>query len=161
MRSRPGTSARGAGSPAPRPSTGRIRDYALRVTSTSVAARTTGLELGRAALGVAVGLGLAGIAFDNGGYFPTAWSWGALVSLTVIAAALVLGDTVRPSGLALASLGGLAGFAAWTWLALLWSDNRAATVLEGQRVLLYVGVFAAMVLLVRRSAAPVVLAATL
>jgi O-antigen ligase len=120
-----------------------------------------GLELGRAALGVAVGLGLAGIAFDNGGYFPTAWSWGALVALTVIAAVLVLGDAVRPSGFALASFGGLAGFAAWTWLALLWSDNPAATVLEGQRVLLYVAVLAALVLLVRRSTAPVLLTATL
>lgn len=130
-------------------------------STSAAAARTAGFELGRAALGVAVGLGLAGIAFDNGGYFPTAWSWGALVALTVIAAALVLGDAVRPSALALASLGGLAGFAAWTWLALLWSDNRAATVLEGQRVLLYVAVLAALVLLVRRATAPVVLTATL
>ena len=116
------------------------------MTSASAAvARTAGLDLGRAALGVAIGLGLAGIAFDSGGYFPTAWSWGALVALTVIAAALVLGDAVRPSALALASLGGLAGLAAWTWLALLWSDDPAATVLEGQRMLLYVAVLAALV----------------
>ncbi len=119
------------------------------------------MELGRAALAVAIALGLAGIAFDNGGYFPTAWSWGALVALTVTAAALVLGEAVRPSGLVLAFLGGIAGFGAWTWLALLWSNDRAATVLEGQRVLLYVAVLAAFVLLVRRSTAPVVLAATL
>lgn len=119
------------------------------------------LELGRAALGVAVGLGLAVVAFDSGGYFPTAWSWGALVALTVLAGTLVLGEAVRPSWLALASLGGLAGFAAWTWLALLWSDDRSATVLEGQRALLYLSVFAALVLLVRRSTVPLVLAATL
>ncbi len=132
------------------------------MTSASAAVtRTAGFELGRAALGVAVGLGLAGIAFDNGGYFPTAWSWGALVALTVIAGALVLGDAVRPSALALASLGGLAGLGAWTWLALLWSDDPAATVLEGHRMLLYVAVLAALVLLVRRSTVPVVLAATL
>ena len=130
--------------------------------STSAAAtRTAGLDLGRIALGVAIGLGLAGIAFDNGGYFPTAWSWGALVALTVTAAVLVLGAAVRPSALALASFGGLVGFAAWTWLALTWSDNRAATVLEGQRVLLYLAVLTAFVLLVRRSTAPVVLGATL
>jgi len=113
------------------------------------------------ALGVAIGLGLAGIAFDSGGYFATAWSWGALIALTVIAAALVLGDAVRPSALALASLGGLAGLAAWTWLALFWSDDAGATALEGQRMLLYVAVLAALVLLVRRSTVPVVLAATL
>jgi hypothetical protein len=130
-------------------------------TASAAVARTGGLELGRAALGVAIGLGLAGIAFDNGGYFPTAWSWGALVALTVIAGVLVLGDAVRPSALALAALGGLAGLGVWTWLALLWSDDPAATVLEGQRMLLYVAVLAALVLLVRRSNAPVVLAATL
>jgi O-Antigen ligase len=130
-------------------------------TRSEAASGAAGLELGRAALGVAVGLGLAGIAFDSGGYFPTAWSWGALVALTVIAAALVLGEAVRPSGLALATLGGLSGFGAWTWLALLWSDDRAATVLEGQRMLLYVSVLAALVLLVRRPTVPLVLAATL
>jgi O-antigen ligase len=113
------------------------------------------------ALAVAVGLGLAGIAFDSGGYFATAWGWGALVALTVIAAALVLGDAGRPSAFALASLGALTGFAAWTWLALLWSNDRAATVLEGQRVLLYVAVLAALLLFVRRATAPVVLSATL
>ncbi len=112
-------------------------------------------------LGVAVGLGLAVIAFDSGGYFPTAWSWGALVALTVVAAVLVLGEPVRPSWFSLASLGGLAGFVAWTWLALLWSDDRAATVLEGQRALLYLSVLAAFLLLVRRSTVPLVLAATL
>ncbi|MEP6910136.1 MAG: O-antigen ligase family protein [Actinomycetota bacterium] len=130
-------------------------------STSSVAARSAGLEPRRAALGVAVGLGLAAIAFDNGGYFPTAWSWGALVALTAIAAALALGESVRPSGLALAALAGIASFAAWTWLALLWSDDRAATVLEGQRTLLYVAALGAFVLLVRRSTAPVVLAATL
>ncbi|MEK6273912.1 MAG: O-antigen ligase family protein [Actinomycetota bacterium] len=119
------------------------------------------LDWGRTGVGVAVGLGLAGIAFDSGGYFPTAWSWGALVALTVIAAVLVLSDAVRPSGLALVTLGALAGFAAWTWLALLWSDDRAATVLEGQRVLLYVSALAALVLLVRRSTVPLLLASTL
>jgi len=119
------------------------------------------LELGRAALGVAAGLGLAGIAFANGGYFPTAWGWGALIALTIVAGYLVPGEATRPSTLALVSLGALAAFGAWTWLALLWTDNTAATVLEGQRVLLYLGALAALVLLVRRPTVPLVLAATL
>ncbi len=118
-------------------------------------------NLGRVGVGVGLALGLAVIAFDSGGYFPTAWSWGALVALAVVAGALVLGEAVRLSWLALASLGGLAVFVAWTWLALLWSDDRSATVLEGQRALLYVSAFAALVLLVRRSTVPLVLAATL
>jgi O-Antigen ligase len=114
-------------------------------------------EIGRAGLGFGAGLGLALVAFASGGYFPTAWAWGAFVALTLVAAILLLGEAVRPSSLALACIGGLAGFAAWTWLALLWSDNSSATVLEGQRVLLYVSVLAALVLIVRRATVPVLL----
>jgi tetratricopeptide (TPR) repeat protein len=132
------------------------------VASTSAAAaRTARLELGRAALAVAIGLGLAAIAFGNGGYFPTAWGWGALVMLTAMAGYLVVGDATRPSTLALISLAGLVAFGAWTCLALLWTEDTAATVLEGQRVLLYAGALATLVLLVRRATVPLVLAAAL
>jgi hypothetical protein len=113
--------------------------------------------VGRIGLGVGAGLGLALVSFANGGYFPTAWAWGALIALTVIAAFLVLGNAVRPSSLSLVSLGGLTAFAVWTWLALLWSDVASATVLEGLRMLLYVSVLAALVLIVRRSTVPILL----
>jgi hypothetical protein len=115
------------------------------------------LGVGRIGLGIAAGLGLALVSFGSGGYFPTAWAWGALIALTVIAAFLVLGDAVRPSSLSLVSLGGLAALAVWTWLALLWSDVASATVLEGLRMLLYVSVLAALVLIVRRSTMPMLL----
>ncbi len=78
-----------------------------------------------------------------------------------VAAALVLGNVVRPSRLALVSLGGLTGFGVWTWLALLWSSNPAATVLEGLRVLFYVSVLAALIAVLRRAYVPLLLAATL
>ena len=113
--------------------------------------------VGRIGLGVGAALGLALVSFASGGYFPTAWAWGALTALTVVAAFLVLGNAVRPSPLALASLGGLAGFGAWTWIALIWSDVPAATVLEGLRLLMYVSVLAALVLIVRRATLPVLL----
>jgi O-antigen ligase len=118
-------------------------------------------DVGRAGVGLGVGFGLAALAFSSGGYFPTAWGWGALVALTLIAGYLVVGAAVRPSALALAALGGLTGFGAWTWIALLWTDNTAGTVLEGQRVLLYVGALAVLLLLVRRPTVPWVLTATL
>ena len=117
-------------------------------------------DAGRAGVGLGLTLGLALIAFASGGYFPTEWAWGALVSLVVLAALLVLGTALRPSGLGLASLGGLAGLGAWTWLALLWSDDTSATVLEGQRALLYVSAFAALLAVVRRATVPLVLSAT-
>ena len=78
-----------------------------------------------------------------------------------VAAALVLGNVVRPSRLALVSLGGLTGFGVWTWLALLWSSNPAATVLEGLRVLFYASVLAALIAVLRRAYVPLLLAATL
>ena len=117
-------------------------------------------DAGRVGVGLGLALGLALIAFSSGGYFSTGWAWGALVSLVVVAALLVLGTALRPSPLGLVSLGGLAGFGVWTWLALLWSDDAAATALEGQRVLLYVSAFAALLIVVRRATVPVVLAAT-
>ena len=117
-------------------------------------------DAGRVGVGLGLALGLALIAFASGGYFPTAWAWGALVSLVVIAALLVLGTAVLPSGLGLVSLGALAGFGVWTWLALLWSEDVAATALEGQRTLLYVSAFAALLLVVRRATAALVLSAT-
>ena len=46
----------------------------------------------------------------------------------VIAVTLVLGECGAPVRAALVSLGALAGLSAWTWLALLWSDDPAATV---------------------------------
>ena len=115
------------------------------------------------ALGVCVGaaIGLLLISFANGGYFPTAWTWGALLALVFVAAALVVGNVVRPSRLALVSLGGLTGFGVWTWLALLWSSNPAGTVLEGLRVLFYVAVLAGLIAVLRRAHVPLLLAATL
>jgi O-antigen ligase/polysaccharide polymerase Wzy-like membrane protein len=115
----------------------------------------------RLGVGLGAALGLALLAFSSGGYFPTAWTWAALIALVFLAAVLGLGTAVRPTGLALASLGGLAGFGAWTWLAILWSADPAATVLEGLRVLMYVSVFACLLVVVRRATVPLLLAATL
>jgi hypothetical protein len=111
--------------------------------------------------GVGAAIGLALVAFASGGYFPTAWTWAALLALVFVAAVLGLGVATRPSGLALVSLGALGGFGAWTWLALAWSADPAATVLEGLRVLMYVSVFAALLLVLRRDGVPILLAATL
>ncbi len=115
----------------------------------------------RVGAGMGAALGLALVAFASGGYFPTAWTWAALVALVFIAAVLGLGVATRPSGLALLSLGGLAGFGVWTWLAIVWSEDPAATVLEGLRVLMYISVFTAILLVLRREGVPLLVAATL
>jgi hypothetical protein len=115
----------------------------------------------RVGAGLGAALGLALVAFASGGYFPTAWSWAALVALVFVAAVVGLGVATRPSNLALVSWGALAAFGAWTWLALAWSVDPAATVLEGLRVLMYVAVFAGVLLVLRRDGVPLLLASTL
>ena len=80
----------------------------------TAAAPRARLDVGRLGIGLGLTFGLTLIAFSSGGYFPTAWSWGALLSLVVLAAVLGLGSAVRPSRLALVSLGGLTAFGAWT-----------------------------------------------
>ena len=114
---------------------------------------------------LAVGAGAAGtlavLGFASGGYYATAWSWGALIALWFCAIYLVVGDETRPGPLALTFLAGLAGLAAWTWLALLWSDDVDQTVLEGQRTILYLAVAGALVLIARKTDVEPLLAGTL
>jgi tetratricopeptide (TPR) repeat protein len=113
------------------------------------------------AVGAGTALTLAVIAFSNGGYFPTAWGWGALVALCLVALYLVVGEPVRPGLPALVLLGALAALAGWTWLSLTWSEDVSTSALEGQRMLLYLAAGAAFVLLVRRATVPYVLAGAL
>jgi O-Antigen ligase len=91
------------------------------------------------------------LGFASGGYYATAWGWGALIALWLCAIYLVVGDATRPGPLALTMLAGLGGLAAWTWLALVWSEDFDQTVLEGQRAILYLAVAGALVLIARRT----------
>lgn len=113
------------------------------------------------AAGIAAALGVAALAAADGGYFPTAWGWTALAALWLVAAILLLGTVVRPSGLQLAFLGGVAGLGVWTWLSTAWSIDSVETVHEGQRMLAYTAVAAALVLVVRASAVSMVLGGVL
>ena len=113
------------------------------------------------AVGAGAASSIAIFGFASGGYYPTAWGWGALVALWLCATYLVMGTATRPAPLALTMLGGLALLAAWTWLSLLWSDDVDQTVLEGQRTLLYLAVAAALVLVVRRTDVEALLGGTL
>jgi hypothetical protein len=117
-------------------------------------ASVTAVHAVRSIRTLAVGAGAASsiaiLGFADGGYYPTAWGWGALVALWFSATYLVIGNVTRPAPLALTVLGGLALLSAWTWLSLFWSDDVDQTVLEGQRTLLYLAVAGALVLVIRR-----------
>ena len=113
--------------------------------------------------GVSVGsaLAVAALGAADGGYFPTAWGWAALVTLWLVAAVILLAQIVRPSGLQLAFLGGVVGLTSWTWLSAAWSIDAVESVHEGQRMLVYLAAAAALVLVVRGTTVAPALGGTL
>jgi O-antigen ligase len=92
---------------------------------------------------------VGGAAFDNGGYNASTWGWLTLVPLVLVALALVLSRASPPGRLVLVFLGLLAAFTAWTWLSIAWSEDVSQTVLEGERLLVYLAAAAAFVVLGR------------
>ncbi len=87
------------------------------------------------------------MALDNGGFDATSWGWSTLLPLVIVGAALVFGQARRPNGLALAFLGLLAALTAWTWLSAAWSDDVTASVLDAERLLVFLSAAAAFLLL--------------
>ncbi len=105
-------------------------------TPTVRAARRSGLA-GHLPVFVTAGLVVGGLSFENGGYFPVSWGWSGLGLLWLAAVALALGLAVEASGLDSLFLGALTGLTAWTFLSALWTSTVPDTVLEGERMLLY------------------------
>jgi hypothetical protein len=88
---------------------------------------------------------VAALGFDAGGYAPTAWGWSAVVLFAVLTLLLWRGGG-RPGRLALVFVGTLAAATAWTATSILWSSDVAASVLEVERGLVYLGAAAVFVL---------------
>jgi O-Antigen ligase/Tetratricopeptide repeat len=81
---------------------------------------------------------VATLGFDGGGYTATSWGWSA-VGLLVVLMALISRGVGRPGRAALLFVSAFAALGVWTATSLLWSSHVSATVLEVQRVLVYVG----------------------
>ncbi|TML01537.1 MAG: hypothetical protein E6G41_16460, partial [Actinobacteria bacterium] len=92
---------------------------------------------GAAALGV-----VGGLAFDAGGYFPTAYLEGGAVALAALGVLLAIQlPRYALSAHALAGIGLLALLAAWTGLSAAWSPAPDTALADMQRDLLYVALF--------------------
>src|SRR5262245_9587119 len=102
-------------------------------------------------LGLAAGLVVGGLAFANGGYFPVSWGWAGLALFWITALALAFDVASEARGLERLFLGAMAGLAAWIFVSLLWTESVPRTVLEGERMVVYLGAGTAGVLLLRRS----------
>ncbi len=100
---------------------------------------------------------VSALGLDEGGYAPTAWGWSAVLVLAVLAVLLWRGAG-RPTRPAVALVAGLAALTAWTAASTLWSSDVAASVLEVERLLLYVGAAAVFAL---AGSAPALLAGVL
>src|SRR5215203_3915459 len=100
------------------------------------------------------------LGFDEGGYAPSSWVWAAAL-LAVVAVALVRGRPTRPAPLELAFLGALAGLLVWSLLSASWSLDPTGSILEAQRLLLYLATAAALVLVGGRGSRDAMLLGTL
>jgi O-antigen ligase len=96
-------------------------------------------------------LTVAPLAASDGGYWPTAWSWTTLVFSWVAVLALLLRDVVRISILERLFLLLVGLLSLWIVASLLWTSSTSRTVFEVERVLAYLAVVLAAVVLLRRS----------
>ena len=85
------------------------------------------------------------LAFDEGGYAPTAWGWSGVVLFAVLAVLLARGAG-RPGRPALLLAAGLVALAVWAAASVAWSSHVSASILDAERTLVYVGAAALFVL---------------
>src|SRR5512133_2870952 len=90
-----------------------------------------------------------GLAAAQGGYFPTSWGWASVPLLWVGAIALAVRDRVRLNRFERVFLGSLVGLAASIALSISWTAAVGPTVVELERVLVYVAVVSAALVLAR------------
>ena len=126
----------------------------MEPSTATLRSRTSTLSLGSwlepALVGLA-GLLLASVvAASDGGYFSDSWAWLAFVSLCVATLRLILVPALPLRRLDWAFVGGLAAFAAWVALSILWAPAATPSVDETIRDVSYAAVVLALLLVVRR-----------
>lgn len=95
---------------------------------------------------------IAAAAFSHGGYYPTAWGWFAVVALWLIAVRVVL-RRVSLGALEVAAILAFGAVACWIAVSGVWGIPER-TILEVERVTLYVAAFAAACVVLTRGALP-------
>ena len=108
------------------------------------------LTYGGIPIGLTAAITVGGLGFANGGHFPVSWGWAGLGLLAIVAVALALGVSIELDRLDRLFLAGLTGLAAWIALSLLWTQSVPRTVLENERMVVYLAAGIAGVLLLRR-----------
>jgi hypothetical protein len=104
---------------------------------------------------------IAGLGFDDGGFPPTSWGWSAALLLLSAIALVAGGLALRPSRMEAAFFAALVALFAWTVISTAWSLDPASSVLEAQRLLVYVSAVGALILGARRGSREPLLAGAL
>ncbi|HZQ80485.1 MAG TPA: O-antigen ligase family protein [Gaiellaceae bacterium] len=92
----------------------------------------------------------------HGGYFEGSWGWLTLVAAWAMLIALLLEPAAGISRSGLLFVGLLGAYTVWSLLSALWSVDPTASVLEGQRNLVYVAGAGALLIVARRARVAVV-----
>jgi O-Antigen ligase len=115
--------------------------------------RLAARRLAPTALSVAPALVVVGLlltwAVHNGGYDADTWYWGALVMLALLTAVVIGRDisNVRRSRAGMVALVALSLYVAWSYLSISWSQSPGDALQGSNRALLYLLVFATMLVL--------------
>jgi O-Antigen ligase len=108
-----------------------------------------GERVSRAAAGLVAFVAVGSVAAANGGYDPPSWGIAAALLLTVAAVAVAARPAVVLSRPELATLAAFASLTGWMLVSALWSNDAAASILSGERCLVYVAGLAAVLVLAR------------
>jgi len=85
---------------------------------------------------------LVRLGFDQGGYFPAAYTSAGAIAFIALAVLIVRPGRTRVSTPALVAIGALAGFACWSGLSRAWSVVPDVAALDMRRAMLYLALFA-------------------
>jgi hypothetical protein len=110
------------------------------------------VRLGAAAAALVLGLAVGLLGFADGGSSAPTWGWATLAFVAAVLVILLVFGAPRPGRLEYLFVGGLAGLGAWALLSAAWSQDRAQSILDVQRTLLYVAATIAILLAGRRAA---------
>ena len=98
---------------------------------------------------------------SDGAYFSRSWGWVALAFLMPTTVLLILDRVTWPGRFRAAFAALIGALALWVALSTIWSISASASAREGERMLVYVAVVLAVMVVLRRGDGPAVLAGAL
>ncbi|MDF2749207.1 MAG: hypothetical protein K0T00_382, partial [Gaiellaceae bacterium] len=109
----------------------------------------------------ALGIVLAALLVDDGGYFAFAWGWSGALAAAAAALGLVWVRRVPTGRLELLFVGGLGAFGLWALVSASWSQSPPSSVAEAQRAVVPAATALAVLILFRRRDGAALVAAVL